>query len=143
MLKDLSQVSTVHPAATCWATHEMLGFVRGLVAEPPSDVFAARDVGHKLPDLNATTVSSPVCKSLSLTTLCGFLDFRKRAVKRDVLAVAIGARNAVDGNLVLCPLVGLHLLHCVLHCEMTSLPRRKSVLTIKSQPASGAHSAAP
>jgi hypothetical protein len=27
-----------------------------LVAEPPSDVFAARDVGHKLPDLNATTV---------------------------------------------------------------------------------------
>ena len=31
-------------------------------------------------DLNATTVSSPVCKSLSLTTLCGFLDFRNRAV---------------------------------------------------------------
>jgi hypothetical protein len=32
----------------------------GGVADPPADVFTARDVGQfKLPDLNATTVSSP------------------------------------------------------------------------------------
>ena len=38
--------------------------------------------GHRAycPDLNATTVSSPVCESLSLTTLFGFLDFRSCAV---------------------------------------------------------------
>ena len=108
VLKDLSKVSKrIHPAATCWAMHEMLAFVRGLVAEPPSDVFAARDVGHMLPDLNATTVSSPVCKSLSLTTLCGFLDFRTRGLKCDVLAVAIGARDAVDRS-VLCAVVRHH-----------------------------------
>ena len=46
VLKDLSQVSTVHPAATCWATHEMLGFVLGWNSNAPADVLAARDVDH-------------------------------------------------------------------------------------------------
>jgi hypothetical protein len=37
--------------------------------------FAPR-TNHLPPDLNATTISSPVCKSFSLTELLGFLDFR-------------------------------------------------------------------
>jgi hypothetical protein len=36
--------------------------------------------------LNATTVSSPVCKSLSLTTLCGFPGLQKAGgLKRDAI----------------------------------------------------------
>jgi hypothetical protein len=58
------------------AADEVLGLVLGWVGKAPSDVFAARDVGQfKLPDLSATTVSSPVCRSLILTTQFGFLDF--------------------------------------------------------------------
>ena len=79
------------------------------------------------PPTPSTAASSPVCKSLSLTTLCGFLAsgtvrFEARCPgSRDRCA---GRR---DGNLVLCALGGLHLLHRVLHCEMTSLPRSKSL----------------
>ena len=35
-----------------------------------------------LPRLEAMTISSPVCKSFSLTTLLGFLDFRNSALCR-------------------------------------------------------------
>ena len=63
-----------------------------------------------------------------------------RGLKRDVLAVAVGARDPVDGNLVLCPwLAFIYFIVFALRDDLVA--RRKSVLT--SQPASGAHSAAP
>ena len=51
--------------------------------------------------LNATTISSPVCKSFSLTTLLGFLDFKICAASKALLPVAI-PRHAGDGNFELC-----------------------------------------
>ena len=52
-----------------------VGNIRPNVDEVAIDE-AGREGGH----LKATTVTLPVFKSLSLTTLCGFLDFRNRAV---------------------------------------------------------------
>ena len=81
MLQHLREVSTVDPAFAGRAANEMLGLVLKRIADTPTDVFAARDVDQlKPPDLNATTVSSPVRRFLILTTLFGFLDFGSRAV---------------------------------------------------------------
>ena len=46
---------------------------------PVARILSAMDY-QSLPALNATIVSSPVCKSFNLTVLLGFLDFRNRAV---------------------------------------------------------------
>jgi hypothetical protein len=46
---------------------------------PVARILSAMDY-QSLPALNATIVSSPVCKSFSLMVLLGFLDFRNRAV---------------------------------------------------------------
>ena len=57
-----------------------------------------RGIRYCCPDWNVMTISSPVCKSFSLTTLLGFLDFKiSRALQSEVLPVAIGTRNAVYG----------------------------------------------
>jgi hypothetical protein len=81
MLQHLSEVPTLDPAFAGRTANEVLGFVLRRIADAPAYVLASRDVGQfKSPDLNATTVSSPVRKSLILTTPCGFLDFRSRAV---------------------------------------------------------------
>ena len=47
---------------------------------PNDDEVAIDEAESEGGHLKATTVTLPVFKSLSLTTLCGFLDFRNRAV---------------------------------------------------------------
>jgi hypothetical protein len=72
VFKDLSQVSTVHPAATGLAADEVLGLVLGWVAAKASaDVFAARQVDHCRSGAG-NTISWPVCRSLTATLLLGF-----------------------------------------------------------------------
>jgi hypothetical protein len=89
------------------------------------------------------TISSPVCKSFSLTALWGFLKLQNlRGQQSELLLVPIGSRYAVYGNLELRamdhphrPESSFHFAHAfptlgILRCEMTSLSRAKSLLRI-------------
>ena len=52
--------------------------------------------------LNVMTISFPVFKSFSLTTLLGFLDFQDlRGQQSEFFLIAIGSRYAVHRNLEL------------------------------------------
>ena len=89
------------------------------------------------------TISAPLSRSFSLTTLLGFLDFRICAASNaSSFLVPIGSRYAVYGNLELRamdhphrPQSSFHFAHAfptlgILRCEMTSLSRVKSLLRI-------------
>ena len=48
VLEHARQVSAINPPATGRTADEMLGLTRGRVAQTPSDVFAAGNVGHSV-----------------------------------------------------------------------------------------------
>jgi hypothetical protein len=48
VLEHAGQVSAINPPATGRTADEMLGLTRGRVAQTPSDVFAAGNVGHSV-----------------------------------------------------------------------------------------------
>src|SRR5512144_1149980 len=71
---------------------------------PVARILSAMD--QSLPALNATTVSSPVCTSFSVTVLLGFCDFKNRAVCKAMsfrclrLGLHHHRQQALDGHVV-------------------------------------------
>jgi hypothetical protein len=46
VLKDLAKVAAIDPSTACRAADEVLGLAGRWIAETPSNVFAAGNVGH-------------------------------------------------------------------------------------------------